>query len=134
MELEQKVAEAMKPLAPKPVHRGTSNGNQRGGSAARRKRREYLVETYRANVDLVISPFGTIREIPVSEPLHTVPFLSQRVHACRCYRCGELLTVATVTVDRIIPGCKGGTYRRNNIRPACGFCNSQTGAVLRSKK
>lgn len=55
-----------------------------------------------------------------------------RVPACRCYRCGDLLTADTVTVDRIIPGCKGGTYRRNNIRPACGSCNSETGGSLRS--
>lgn len=52
--------------------------------------------------------------------------------ACRCYRCGTLLTVDTVTVDRIKPGCKGGTYRRDNIRPACGPCNSETGGGLRA--
>lgn len=52
--------------------------------------------------------------------------------ACRCYRCGELLTESTVTVDRIVPGCRGGTYRRNNIRPACLQCNITTGAVMRS--
>lgn len=75
---------------------------------------------------------------------------------CRCYRCGILLYnpdaypagIASVpasfiveygtqvwaakplTIDRIIPGCKGGTYRRNNIRPACGMCNSETGGAL----
>lgn len=53
--------------------------------------------------------------------------------ACRCYRCGQLLTVDTVTVDRIRPGCQGGTYRRDNIRPACGTCNSSTGATVRRK-
>jgi HNH endonuclease len=37
-----------------------------------------------------------------------------------------------VSVDRIIPGCQGGTYRRENIRPACGRCNSVYGATLRS--
>jgi hypothetical protein len=130
--MESKIEQALVPLQPK-THRGTTNGNQRGSSKSRQRRREWLVETYRANVDLVVNPFGTTREIAVSEPDHGVPFLSQRVHACRCYRCGELLTVATVTVDRIIPGCQGGTYRRNNIRPACGFCNSSTGAVVRAK-
>ena len=76
---------------------------------------------------------------------------------CRCYRCGCLLynpddypesdaTPASaeadlwreapplfmkpLTVDRIIPGCQGGTYRRNNIRPACATCNSETGGAL----
>jgi 5-methylcytosine-specific restriction endonuclease McrA len=50
---------------------------------------------------------------------------------CRCFRCGELLDTTTVTVDRIIPGCQGGTYRRDNIRPACGGCNSETGGRTR---
>jgi hypothetical protein len=53
--------------------------------------------------------------------------------ACRCYRCGLLMHEGTLTVDRIIPGCQGGTYRRNNIRPACGDCNSETGATTRRK-
>lgn len=54
-----------------------------------------------------------------------------RVAACRCYRCGELLTFETVTVDRIVPGCRGGRYVRNNIRPACAACNSETGGATR---
>jgi hypothetical protein len=52
------------------------------------------------------------------------------IPACRCFRCGKLLTVYTVTVDRIKPGCKGGTYRRDNIRPACSTCNESTGGKL----
>jgi hypothetical protein len=53
--------------------------------------------------------------------------------ACRCYRCGKLLTVDTVTADRIKPGCQGGTYRRENLRPACLSCNSITGATTRRR-
>jgi hypothetical protein len=104
------------------THRGTTNGNARGSSEARRRRREWLVYTYRANVDVITTDpvnDSTLRVISVTP-------------ACRCYRCGQLLTVDTVTVDRIIPGCKGGTYRRDNIRPACGRCNSETGGSLRS--
>lgn len=52
---------------------------------------------------------------------------------CRCYRCGHLLTLETMTVDRIVPGCQGGTYRRTNIRPACSGCNSTTGGATRGK-
>jgi hypothetical protein len=59
--------------------------------------------------------------------------IGEGVPACRCYRCGALLTKDTVTADRIIPGCQGGTYRRNNIRPACLTCNSSTGAKVRRK-
>lgn len=111
----------------KTVTRGTSNGNARGGSEDRRRRREWLVQTYRANVDVLSSGFeGFTISAPVGE------FVSGVIPACRCYRCGLLLTADTVTVDRIKPGCKGGTYRRENIRPACARCNSETGGSLRS--
>lgn len=105
-------------LAPSPTKRGTTNGNQRGSSADRRSRRAWLMLTYASDV-----------------PCY-----------CRCYRCGVLLYnpdnppevfsvlwVEPLTVDRIIPGCKGGTYRRTNIRPACGLCNSETGGALASR-
>jgi hypothetical protein len=85
--------------------RGTTNRNDRGSAASRRARREWLIATYAADV-----------------PGH-----------CRCYRCGKLLDLLIVTVDRIIPGCLGGTYRRNNIRPACMTCNSVTGTQLREE-
>jgi hypothetical protein len=99
------------------TQRGTSNTNARGSVEDRRKRREWLIATFRANVDVASTLLGFVTWHP----------------ACRCYRCGVLLTVDTVTVDRIIPGCHGGTYRRNNIRPACGTCNSETGATMRRK-
>lgn len=87
--------------------RGTTNRNVRGNTRDRLARRKWLVTKFRANRDY-----------------HGEP-------ACRCYRCGVLLTEASVTVDRIVPGAHGGTYRRNNIRPACGPCNSETGALIR---
>lgn len=87
------------------ARRGTSNSNARGSSHDRRSRRLWLVMTFESDC----GP-GT----------------------CRCYRCGALLTLSTVTVDRIVPGCKGGRYVRNNIRPACSGCNSETGGRLRS--
>lgn len=91
--------------------RGTSNSNDRGSSYARAARRSFLLSVYAADV-----------------PGYT-----------RCYRCGALLgdgplAVGRVTVDRIVPGCHGGTYRRDNIRPACDGCNSTTGGRTRSKK
>ncbi len=100
------------------ARRGTTNRNDRGNAKDRERRRAWLVETYRADADAYPEPW-TVTSVVRSEP------------ACRCYRCGTLLTVDTVTVDRIIPGCKGGTYRRNNIRPACSSCNSITGSTTR---
>lgn len=101
--------------------RGTTNRNDRGSSYTRAARRKWLIDTYRADVDV----FSLLDRRDSS----AVP-LGEGVPACRCYRCGTLLTEDTVTVDRIIPGSRGGTYRRNNIRPACGTCNSVTGNHL----
>lgn len=110
------------------ARRGTTNGNARGGSDERRRRREWLVQTFRANRDLIrIELFHGPLWVEVD--LGT----ERAVPACRCYRCGVLLTADTLTVDRIVPGAHGGTYRRSNIRPCCGTCNSTTGATTRRK-
>lgn len=88
------------------TRRGTSNTNARGNSKDREARRRYLMRVYEAN---------------------------KGPGYCRCYRCGKLLILRTVTVDRIIPGARGGRYVRNNIRPACAKCNSETGSRIRRK-
>ena len=112
-----------------PARRGTTNGAVRGSSTDRRRRREWLVSTWRADVDvLVVELFHGPVFVPV--PIGSVGALP----ACRCYRCGRLLTEATVTVDRVVPGCRGGTYRRENIRPSCQACASHTGAVLGNER
>lgn len=96
--------------------RGTTNGNARGSSYERRRRRAWIMEAWASDLPGFV----------------------------RCYRCGGFLfnpdappaAVAgtyPLTIDRIIPGCQGGTYRRNNIRPACGTCNSETGGATRRK-
>jgi len=108
---------------PRETQRGTTNTNARGSSENRRVRREWLVVTFRANCDIPADG--------MTDPdLWGGVAPGQGIPACRCYRCGILLTATTLTVDRIIPGIEGGTYRRNNIRPACGTCNSLTGAKL----
>lgn len=84
------------------VTRGTTNRNQRGSSYNRRARKLWLLSQY-----------------GIGSPTR-----------CRCFRCKCWLYFTTITVDRITPGCEGGTYRRDNIRPACGKCNSETGGQL----
>lgn len=86
------------------MSRGTTNRNARGNTKDREARRAYLLRVYES---------------------------SEGPGTCRCYRCGKLLYAHHITVDRIIPGARGGTYRRNNIRPACAECNSATGAKAR---
>lgn len=127
------------------ARRGTTNRNDRGSSEDRRRRREWLVNVFRADVDIRVMkldppvrlPGFTLENSEVTFERPAVSLMPIEVDgwriACRCYRCGTLLTMDTVTVDRIIPGCQGGTYRRNNIRPACGTCNSETGGSQRSK-
>lgn len=107
------------------ARRGTTNRNDRGNAKDRERRRAWLIETYRADCD-VQTIYGQVDLYGGPAPF------GMGAPACRCYRCGTLLTVDIVTVDRIIPGCKGGTYRRNNIRPACAPCNSITGSTTRS--
>lgn len=122
--------------------RGTSNANQRGNSEARRRRREWLVEAYRADVDVSVARTTENRVFDVQQYNPRLDGCGYvREAACRCYRCGKLLSADTVTVDRIVPGCtktkmfpNGGTYVRWNIRPACGPCNSETGGGLRGTR
>lgn len=81
--------------------RGTSNTNDRGSSYARRARKQWLLDE-----------FGDGTEAP-------------------CAFCGKMVTFQTITVDRYpVPGCEGGTYARDNVRPSCGFCNSSDGSKL----
>lgn len=117
--------------------RNAASRNERGSAEARRRRREWLVVTYRADRDLhelieriVLDGDGAF--LTRYEIMDGVP-LGQGVPACRCYRCGRLLTSLTLTVDRIIPGVDGGTYRRDNIRPACFGCNNETGQTVGKK-
>lgn len=111
-----------------PVRRGTTNRNVRGGSDDRRRRREWLTQTFRADTDAILIE---LFHGPLLIPVETGHEGSSP--ACRCYRCGVLMTADTLTVDRVVPGCQGGTYARTNIRPACGKCNSSTGATTRRK-
>jgi hypothetical protein len=79
-----------------PTRRGTSNSNDRGSAEDRRRRKQFLLDTWGDG-------------------------FTTRCEFCRCP-----LTWDTLTVDRFpIPGRLGGRYTRDNIRPACGACNSE---------
>lgn len=109
---------------PRANPRGTSNGNCSGSAEDRRRRKVWLVNEFRADEDALVAGVGE-NAVVVGVPR------GEGEPACRCYRCGTLLTVETVFVDRRIPGAKGGTYARNNIRPNCGSCSAITGNELR---
>jgi 5-methylcytosine-specific restriction endonuclease McrA len=101
----------------------------RGNVTDRERRRKWLLETYRADLVLVLMKG---HDAPVAIRPENARFYEGDtiLECCRCYRCGKLLTLETLTVDRIIPGCKGGTYRRNNIRPSCSDCANKQGGEL----
>lgn len=82
------------------VHRGTSNRNDRGNSADRRRLTAWMVETF--GNDGVMT----------------------------CYRCAVPLLAEDLTKDRIVPGRDGGKYVKGNVRPCCAPCNSETGGAL----
>lgn len=105
------------------MSRGTSNANERGNTRDRAARKRYLLKVYAAN-------FCMHRRVDVLVPPACETYCLEPVPTCRCYRCGELLTEETLTVDRIVPGAKGGRYVRTNIRPSCSDCASETGGRL----
>lgn len=84
--------------------RSTTNRNARGGSHDRRVRKQWLLDTFG---DGIVAP---------------------------CHFCRRMQTFETISPDRIIPGCEGGTYRRDNIRPACQPCQSSTGGKLGAER
>jgi hypothetical protein len=49
-----------------------------------------------------------------------------RRHGRACWRCGAYAN----TVDHVVPRVLGGTHDPGNLRPACGSCNSSTGASM----
>lgn len=85
--------------------RGTTNRNSRGSSYTRRRRREWLVEQF-------------------GDGVHVACFLQVSPY------CRWVLDVDTVSADRLVLGADGGSYRRGNIRPACGPCQCRQGGVI----
>jgi hypothetical protein len=85
--------------------RGTTNRNSRGSSYTRRRRREWLVEEF-------------------GDGEHVACFIQRSLY------CLLVLDVDTVSADRLVLGADGGSYRRGNIQPACGPCQSQQGGEI----
>jgi hypothetical protein len=83
--------------------RGHRNSNERGSSENRRKRKQWLLDT-----------FGDGITAPCSEP-----------------DCDTMVTFLTIFVDRIIPAHLGGTYRRGNIQPHCQYHSCLQGYQIR---
>lgn len=46
-----------------------------------------------------------------------------------CYICGAELTVETMQLDHVLPLSRGGAHSAENLRSACGRCNSAKGRM-----
>lgn len=80
--------------------RGTSNKNSLPNSKARRSLKQWMLDHFGDGTKALCS-FG----------------------------CGVELDIESVTFDRFpVAGIDGGTYKRGNVRPACGSCNSSDGS------
>lgn len=110
--------------------RGKSNGNERGSSRDRAARKKRLIARYPARRTITFIERVLTMDLSwqLVERSQSVPIEGKT----RCYACGTLLDETTVTVDRIIPGAKGGRYVDENVRPSCATCNSATAVLAKS--
>jgi hypothetical protein len=79
-----------------------AGGDKRGSTADRRRRKLWLVGAIE-DPTLGFAPFGGDGS------------------TVKCFwQCGRELNIYTIEADRIVPG---GSYKRDNIVPACRVCN-----------
>ena len=131
-----------------PHARGTTSKDKQGNSEARRRRKVYLLETYASDVQMIKVKWRETGEITVEAFVISLEQLleydgveeAEYVPTARCYRCGDLVWFGTISVDRIVPGAvktarfpKGGSYVRENIRPACDDCQEKTSHEVHAK-
>lgn len=50
-----------------------------------------------------------------------------RAQRCRCAYCRAPLSLATATLDHVVPRALGGRDYYPNLRAACGPCNAKKG-------
>lgn len=86
-----------------------AGGDKRGSTRNRKRRREWLLETF---------------DVDLGEGV-------ARCHLKISDRCHGIVDDTTLTVDRIDPG---GTYRRENVQPACLPCQNKQGALITHEK
>jgi 5-methylcytosine-specific restriction endonuclease McrA len=82
-----------------------AGGDRRGSNRNRRQRKVWLLATF----DPDLGPDKARCALRLSAA------------------CAEVVTFGTVTADRIDPG---GTYRRENVQPACRPCQNTQGALI----
>ncbi len=51
-------------------------------------------------------------------------------HGSACWYCGSALEPQRLTLDHVIPACRGGPRTFTNLVPACFKCNQEKGGML----
>lgn len=82
------------------------------------EQRADLVELYRADVNVLMGGPGSETEVIACRPAddRADRYQDDWAKACRCYRCGCLLTATTVIIDR--------QHNPRLVRPVCEECKS----------
>lgn len=86
-----------------------AGGDRRGSNVARRRRKIWMLATF----DVDLGPDKARCHLRLSE------------------RCRDVLTFDTITADRKDPG---GTYRHENVQPACRPCQHTQGALITNER
>lgn len=82
-----------------------AGGERRGNSYDRKRRRLWILATFDTDLGLGVA----------------------RCHLGISDRCHTIVDEGTMSVDRIDPA---GTYRRDNVQPACVPCQNKQGALI----
>lgn len=106
---------------------------------ARRRRKQWLFEVWAADVVRVEIAYafggGTFKQdLENYRDWSTFEGYVGQEALVRCFRCGKTCSWDEVEVDWIKPGCDGGRYTRNNIRPCCPRCNTWLGEQAKKRK
>lgn len=72
---------------------------------------------------------GDARGSSISRRARKIKMIKVYGNGCtvECVWCSIALDFASLTIDRIIPGSEGGSYRWDNVQPACLHCNQERG-------
>ena len=126
-----RVSERTSTTGSQPRETLSRSASARISTETRRRRRAWIMEAWAADVPGLVRCYRCGKHLynPDTPP---VPLMVDGDVLVVSGNQHDYTQAAPLTVDRIIPGCKGGTYRRDNVRPACADCNSVTGGGLRS--
>lgn len=70
------------------------------------------------------------RERAKARELRRSQWWKRRLSCGRCYYCQRLVAPGKLTMDHVVPMSRGGRSVKNNVVPACKYCNSMKKQLL----